>query len=184
MQSRILKSVLLSPLLVIMGCSSYAPMATVSSVDLKRFMGDWYVVANIPTFIEKEAYNPLENYRLEDDGTIATTFTFNDGSFDGELKTYHPKGYVLDSTTNALWGMQFIWPIKSDYRIVYLDEDYQNTIIARQARDYVWVMSRRPEISPQRYAHLKKVVEQLGYDVSRLQQPPHQPVNTEKENQL
>jgi lipocalin len=28
-------------------------METVPYVDLKRFMGDWYVVANIPTFVEK-----------------------------------------------------------------------------------------------------------------------------------
>ena len=39
-------------------------------VDLDRFMGDWYVIANIPTAIETEAYNAIESYRLDDDGTI------------------------------------------------------------------------------------------------------------------
>ena len=35
-----------------------------------------------------------------EDGTIATTFTFNKGSFDGELKQYHPKGFILDDIGN------------------------------------------------------------------------------------
>ncbi|MGB5735066.1 MAG: lipocalin family protein, partial [Thiohalocapsa sp.] len=50
-------------------------MDTVAKVDLERFMGDWYVVANIPTFVEKGAHNPVESYALNPDGTIATTFT-------------------------------------------------------------------------------------------------------------
>jgi apolipoprotein D and lipocalin family protein len=50
---------------------------TVSYVDLERFMGDWYVVASIPAFIEKGAHNAVESYALNSDGTIATTFRFN-----------------------------------------------------------------------------------------------------------
>ena len=57
--------------------SANAPMDTVDYVDLPRFMGDWYVIANIPTPFEKDAHNPIETYKLDGDGTIATTFTFN-----------------------------------------------------------------------------------------------------------
>ena len=117
--------------------------------DLPRFMGDWYVIANIPTFLEKDAYNPVESYALNEDGTIATTFTFNDGSFEGEEKVYHPQGFIRNSDTNAEWGMQFLWPIKADYRIVYLDEDYQYTVIGRNSRDYVWIMARNAQIPDQ-----------------------------------
>ena len=104
------------------GCASKGPeMKTVNYVDLERFMGDWYVIANIPTFLEKGAHNAVETYELNDDGTIATTFVFREDSFDGEEKRYTPKGFVKDTESNALWGMRFIWPLKSDYRIVYLD---------------------------------------------------------------
>ena len=92
-------------------------------------MGDWYVIGVIPTMIETEAYNALENYKLNADGTIATTFTFNKGSLTGAAKKYEPKGFVRPDTGNALWGMQFVWPIKAEYRIVYLDENYQRAII-------------------------------------------------------
>lgn len=159
-------------LLIISGCASYAPMKTVDSVDIQQFMGDWYVIANIPTFIEKDAFNAVESYRLQNDGSIATTFTFNKGSFDGELKTYNPTGYIKDRTSNAIWGMQFIWPVKADYRIVFLDENYQNTIIGRSARDYVWIMSRKPVIDEVEFNKLKSIVENLGYDITKLQKVP------------
>jgi len=147
-------------------------MKTVSHVDLERFMGDWYVVANIPTAIEKGAHNALESYALNPDGTIATTFTFNKGAFDGPKKTYHPKGFVLDTETNARWGMQFLWPIKADYRVIYLDEDYQTTVIGRAKRDYVWVMSRNPAFSDTEFEQMQAFIASVGYDPSHLERVP------------
>ena len=154
-------------------CASRGPdMQTVDYVDLERFMGDWYVIANIPTFLEKGAHNAVESYALNDDGTVATTFVFRDGSFDGEEKTYTPKGFVRDDGSNALWGMRFIWPIKADYRIVYLDKDYSQTVIARQKRDFVWIMARTPQISEDQYARLIEFTASIGYDVSKIERVP------------
>jgi apolipoprotein D and lipocalin family protein len=160
---------------ILSACASNGlpPIATVPQVDLPRFMGDWYVIAAIPTAIETEAYNAIENYKLEQDGTIATTFTYNKGSFDGKLKTYRPHGFVIENSGNALWGMQFIWPIKAEYRIAYLDEDYTQTVIARNARDYVWIMARTPTISDADYAQLTQFVTKLGYDIKKLRRVPH-----------
>ena len=135
-------------------------------------MGDWYVIANIPTALEKGAHNAVESYALNPDGSIATTFTFRDGGFDGERKRYEPKGFVKDPTSNALWGMRFIWPIKADYRIVYLDEDYTQTVIARQKRDFVWIMAREPEISDEDYQRMVEFVASIGYDTTKIERVP------------
>lgn len=148
----------------------------VKQVDLPKFMGDWYVIAAIPTMIETQSYNAIENYRLNSDGTIATTFSFNKGALDGPEKKYEPKGFVIPNTGNALWGMQFIWPIKAEYRITYLDPEYQRTIIARNARDYVWIMARTPHISDLEYADMVNLVSSYGYDVSKLRKVPQKPV--------
>lgn len=156
------------------GCTSQPPMPTVDYVNINRFMGDWYVIANIPTFIETEAHNAVESYRLNQDGTVATTFTFNDGDFDGDKKVYRPKGFILDTTTNAIWGMQFIWPVKADYRVVYLDKDYSQTIIGRTKRDYVWVMARAPSVPEAEYQKLVQVIARLGYDTDKLRKVPQQ----------
>ena len=147
-------------------------MKTVDHVDLERFMGDWYVIANIPTFIEKDAHNAVESYRLDDDGTVATTFTFRKGGFDGEKKVYHPRGYIVDEESNALWGMQFIWPFKGDYRIIYLDEDYTTTVIGRQKRDYVWLMARSPEPPQADYQRALEAIRAAGYDLDELRRVP------------
>ena len=135
-------------------------------------MGDWYVIANIPTFLEKGAYNAVESYRLDEHGVIRTTFQFNKGGFDGPLKTYHPKGFIRNKESNAVWGMQFIWPIKAEYLILYVSEDYRRTIIGRTKRDYVWIMARTPQMSEEDYGMLLKVVEEAGYDISKVQKVP------------
>jgi apolipoprotein D and lipocalin family protein len=147
-------------------------LATVDYVDLERFMGPWYVIANIPTFLEKGAHNAVETYSLNEDGTIATHFTFLEDGFDGKRKDYNPKGFVLDTDTNARWGMRFVWPIKADYRIVWLDEDYSMTVIAREARDFVWIMARTPTIADADYERLIDFVASIGYDVSKIERVP------------
>lgn len=151
-----------------------APMPTVEHVDLPRFMGDWYVIANIPTRLERGAHNAVENYALDDDGTIATTFTYRVGSFDGRLKSYHPRGFVKDRTSNALWGMQFIWPVKADYRIIHLDAAYSQTIVGREKRDYVWIMARTPTLPEDEYQRLLQIVAANGYDLQKVQRVPQQ----------
>lgn len=165
----------LSAVLLMSGCATEPEeLATVDFVDLDRFMGDWYVIANIPTFIEKGAHNAVENYSMNDDGSIATRFTFRADSFDGKEKEYNPKGFVTDTESNAVWGMRFIWPIKADYRIIYLDDDYSVTIIGRNKRDFVWIMAREPEMSDSRYKELIDFVESVGYDVAEVQRVPQE----------
>lgn len=157
------------------GCStSLPPIRTADNVDLARFMGDWYVIAHIPAFLDREAYNAVESYRMLDDGRIATTFSFNEGGFDGERKTFTPTGFVLDSTSNAVWGMRFIWPVKADFRIVYVDSNYRHTIIGRLKRDYVWVMARSPQVAADDMEHLVSIIAEQGYDTSQLRFVPQQ----------
>lgn len=149
-------------------------MKTVDYVDLDRFMGKWYVIANIPTFLEKGAHNAVETYELNDDGTVSTTFTFREGGFDGDEKEYKPRGFIRDKVTDAIWGMRFVWPIKADYRIVYLDDDYTRTIIGREKRDFVWIMARTPSVREEAYKRLIGSAGALGYDTAKIQRVPQQ----------
>jgi len=159
--------------MLVAGCgASMPPLKTVEHVDIPRFMGDWYVIANIPTWIEKGAHNAVESYRLDTDGTIATTFTFRKDGFEGPLKTYTPRGFILDARSNAVWGMQFIWPIKAEYLIIYLNEDYSQTVIGRSKRDYVWIMARAPGMPEADYQRITDWLATIGYDTRRLQRIP------------
>ena len=145
-----------------------APLRSVDYVDLERFMGRWYVIACIPTLIERNIFNAVETYRLNKNGTIATTFAFQKGGFDGPRREFHPRGFVQDKDTNAIWGMQFFWPLKADYRIIHVDSNYTNTIIGRKKRDYVWVMSREPKLDSTTYQTLVNKIAAAGYDIDDL----------------
>ena len=171
------KFLLLCILVLLSACQSSSkqqPLRTEAFVDLNRFAGDWYVIANIPTFIEVDAYNAIESYAKPVDGKMATTFTFNKGGFDGEKKTYKPIGFVRENSGNAVWGMQFIWPIKAEYRIVYVDDDYTVTIVGRTKRDYVWIMARQPFIADADYQQLLRIIKEEDYDLSQLRLVPQQ----------
>jgi len=145
-------------------------------VDLERFMGDWYVIGfipiTIPFFSEEGAHNGVESYRLTDEGVIETTYTFREGDFDGPERRFTPKGWVYDEETNAEWRMQFLWPFKAAYLIVYLDDRYQETIIGVPDRKHVWIMSRDPDMSDVDYQEMLNHVASLGYDVDEVQRVP------------
>ena len=160
--------------ILIAACTTGPPIHTVDSVNIEQFMGDWYVIASIPTFIEKDAYNATESYRLAEDGTIETTFSFNKGSFEGPRKVYRPRGFIQDKQSNAVWGMQFFWPFKAEYRIIYLTEDYSQTVIGRTKRDYVWIMARKPVIPQDDYNRILEFLRAQGYDLTKLRNVPHQ----------
>ena len=154
------------------GARNLPPIVPVANVDLPRFMGDWYVIATVPTRFEKNAFNALETYVLQPDGDVATSFRFRDGAFDGKLKKIHSTGFVKDGTGNAVWGVEVFWPIKAQYIVAYLKDDYSQTIVARDARDYLWVMVRTPTVSQADYDRLIDKAEHYGYRAADIRKVP------------
>ena len=155
------------------GCAAtLPPLKTVDHVDINRYMGPWYVIACIPTFIETKATNAIEKYTLLPDGTVDTVFTFHQGNFDGPLKRYNPHGFIVDKINNSTWGMQFIWPFKAEFLITYLKSDYSQTIIGRNKRDFFWIQARTPQIPESDYQGLLSILSAQGYDVTKVRKVP------------
>jgi apolipoprotein D and lipocalin family protein len=147
-------------------------MKTVAQVDLSRFMGDWYVVGNIPTFVERGAVNAVETYRMREDGRIDIAFTFRKGAPDGKRKRYRSTGFVINDKTGAEWRVQFFWPVKFPYFILELDPDYHYTVVGVPSRKYVWIMSRTPRLDEAVYRDLLNRLEGHGYDINKIQKVP------------
>lgn len=147
-------------------------------VELERFMGDWYVLAYIPIhlpplFSEKDAWNGVESYRLEPDGTIATTYTFRRGAFDGPVKRFTPRARVANPPLNSEWRMKFFWYLPAgDFLILHVDDEYRTTIIGVPDRSYVWIMARQPQLPDMDYQRLLEKVVASGYDLNELQRVP------------
>jgi apolipoprotein D and lipocalin family protein len=160
----------------ISGCETTekrAPLKLVDHVDIPRFMGKWFVVANIPTFIEKGAHNATESYELANDGSIDIKFRFNKDSFDGPVKEYHPRGFIYDKKSNAEWRVRFIWPFLADYLVIDLASDYSWTVIGVPSRSYLWIMARSPKIEEKTYSGIIERLSAQGYDTSKIETIPH-----------
>ena len=172
-----IKTLIVISTLLVASCTHQPrePMQTVSYVDINKFMGDWHVLANIPTFPERGAINPIERYTLNEDGTVDTSFSFINPR-NGAERELKATGYIQPDSNNAVWGMQFIWPIKADDRVVSLDPDYQTTIIGRKKRDYLWIMSRDPDLPREHLELLIEMAVQLGYDRGLIQFPERRKV--------
>jgi apolipoprotein D and lipocalin family protein len=148
------------------------PLETVAAVDLKKFMGDWYVIANIPTFVETGAHNAIEHYDLRSDGTVAITFTFHKDGFDGPLKTYKMTGTPVEGTNNARWTVSPFWPLRLPYYTVELDGNYEWVVVATPNRNYLWIMARKPTMNEDL---LKSITERMiarGFRAADIQRVP------------
>lgn len=158
---------------ILSACSSARQaLPAPTDFDLQRFMGDWYVIGFIPLFPERDAHNGVESYRLADDGAIEVAYQFRDGGFDAPLKTYRPSATVVEGSGDSRWKMQFIWPFKADYRVAYVSADYTETIIAREKRDYVWLMSKSWAMSEARYQRLLQRIVEMGYSLENFKRQP------------
>lgn len=168
------------PVGLLLGACSVMPpeqFPRMDSVNVDRYMGGWFVIAHISPGVVSDSYNNIERYQRGEGNRINTVYTYRDGGFDGEAKRMEPTGFVLDEGDGAVWAMQFIWPIKMEYTIAYVDAAYETTIVARSKRDWVWIMARRPQIDEATYQGLVQRVEALGYNISQLRKVPQQPLN-------
>jgi len=82
---------------------------------------------------------------------------------------------VRDTASNAVWDMQFVWPFKSEYRIILLTTDYSQTVVGRTKRDYVWIMARTPSLPEGDYRKILQFLEQEGYDIGQVKKVPQKP---------
>ncbi len=177
-----LRLLVLSLILIVAGaCTSSGPpplRGLERPVDLPRFMGPWYVVAYIPIhlpplFSERDAYNGVESYELQADGTIATTYTFRRGGFDGPEKRFTPRARVANPPLNSEWKMKFFWYLPAgDFLILHVDETYRTTIIGVPNRRHVWIMAREPALPEPEYQALLDLVAARGYDLAEIERVP------------
>jgi len=147
-------------------------LETVEYVDLERFMGDWYVIAIIPNFIEKDAVNGIESYQLLPNDRVKIDYRFALKSPEGKKKHLQPKAWVYNKETNAEWRVQFIWPLKVPYLIIDLARDYSYTVIGEPSRRLVWIMARKPCLDDDIYAGILQRLAKKGYDINKIKKMP------------
>lgn len=154
-------------------------MRTVPHVDLERYMGNWYVIAEIPYFAERNCVDSVESYALRPDGDIDNTFSCRRKSFDAPMKRVtSARAHVLDPTSNAAWRVRFFGVLSAQYRILELDPDYQWVLIGHPSRHYAWILARSRTLSDATYDEILRRARTHGFDPAQFSRVPQNPAAT------
>jgi apolipoprotein D and lipocalin family protein len=150
------------------------PLQTVP-VDLPRYMGRWYIIANIPYFAERDFVGSYAEWNLRPDGKIDDSYYAHKGSFDAELKHYQFLDTPVPGSEGGRWSVQVFWPVHVAQLTLYVDPDYHYTILGYPGKNLGWIFSRDPQMSDETYRAMLARLDQMGYDTSRFRRVPQQP---------
>jgi len=144
------------------------PLAVVDHVDLERYIGTWYEIATIPQRFQKGCVGVTATYSFLPDGKIRVINRCRKETLDGKLREVEGKAWVVDKTTNAKLKVQFFRPFSGAYWIIELDPDYQWAVVGHPNRNYLWILSRTPQMDPALYDDLIDRIGNKGYDIARI----------------
>lgn len=154
-------SVLLS---LLTGCGRLTvDNSVVTDFDLNRYLGDWYEIARFDHRFERGMQQTRATYTLREDGKVDV---LNSGMKDGKYSA--AKGVAKLTDTPARLRVSFWGPFYSDYRVMLVDDDYQYALVGGGSDDYLWILSRTPQISDDVRERLVHEAERRGYDTAKL----------------
>jgi lipocalin len=136
---------------------------TVESFDLNRYLGTWYEIARFNHIFERGMDHNEALYTICEDGTIRV---INSAIKNGEPKRV--TGIAKTTNTPALLRVSFFRPFYADYRVLYIDVDYQYALVGSASANYLWILSRTPEISDSAKDTLLTEAICRGYDTSKF----------------
>jgi apolipoprotein D and lipocalin family protein len=163
-------------LMLLAGCAGDGPpLKLADHVDLNRYAGRWYVIANIPYFAEKGNVGSWFDVSFAPDGTLRDLYNAHPRTLDAPLKQYTMGGYVVPGTGNAKWRESPFWPLYLSYLILYVDPDYRTALVGYPGRGYGWVLSRTPSMDDATYQALLRRFAADGYDINLFRRVPQMP---------
>ena len=151
-------------------------LQTVAHVDVGRYLGTWYEIANFPQSFQAGCTATTATYTLRRDGDIDVVNRCRKGSVDGPEKVAQGRARVVDTSSNAKLEVSFFRPFWGDYWIIDLGESYEYAVVGHPSRDYLWILSREPTLNAGVYDAIVSRLMAQGYETGRLVrtlQPPH-----------
>lgn len=154
------------------GGTAMTPLTTTATVDLDRYMGRWWVIANIPYFAENGKVATADVYALRDDGRIENVYVYRK-AFDKPEKQTKAVARVVPGTNNAQWQIAFFGGlVKADLLILEVAPDYSWALIGHPKRKMGWVFSRTQAMDAAQYETLRGKFAGYGYDTAQFQRVP------------
>jgi apolipoprotein D and lipocalin family protein len=150
------------------------PLAAIPSLDLPRYMGPWHEIARYPNRFQKQCTGAaLATYSLLPEGTVRVVNRCPqaDGKVDeaiGEARRIGPPGSAQLQVRFAPAWLSFLPMVWGNYWVVELDDAYQLAVVSEPTREYLWVLSRQPGLSPSAWSALTVRLQALGFEPARL----------------
>ena len=147
----------------------------VKELNLKEFMGRWYVIALIPNWIEENNITSVDDYVLNKDGTIDITYT---AIKNNKTKTIKQKATIINKDIPARWEVQFIKPwipfYKAPYEVILLDDNYDYMVVGYPNNQFGWIMSRKKTLDDNTYNEILDILSlDFGYDKNNFKKVHH-----------
>lgn len=156
-------------LLALCGCAaSTDSIASVRNFDSKRYLGTWYEIARLPHRFERDLDFVSAHYSEQGDGTIRVV---NRGQRDGKEREAVGKAHFKGASDVGELRVSFFGPFYGDYRIVELAPDYSSAIVTSSTKNYLWILSRTPQLSQKTLEKYLAQIREWGFDVSALEYP-------------
>lgn len=154
------------------GVDRKSELEVVGVVDLSRFAGRWYEIARLPNRFEKKCADSVTaTYTLRSDGKVEVVNRCRKAN--GEYTTAKGKAKITDKKTNAKLKVTFFWPFYGDYWILDLGSNYEYAVVGAPNRDYLWILSRTPQLDEQLYQSLLAKMATRGFETERMIRTSH-----------
>jgi apolipoprotein D and lipocalin family protein len=155
-----------------------AEVKTVPSVNVDRYVGKWYEIAKYPNRFQKKCIaNTTATYTKKADGRLEVLNSCR--TENGETDEAKGEAKIVDKNTNArlkvrfapgfLSLLPFVW---GDYWVIDLDREYKYAVVGTPSRDYLWILSRTPELDENTYQGIISRIKEQGFDPNRLVKTP------------
>lgn len=154
---------------VLTGCTGVPEnVAPVTGFEPQRYLGTWYEVARLPHPFEEGLSYVQATYSENDDGSIAV---LNEGfnAESGEWEKAEGVARLVGSPDTAHLKVSFFGPFYASYIVMALDkQDYQYSLVTGPDRDYLWILSRSPQMDPSVKDRLVDQARAANYPVDDL----------------
>ncbi len=148
---------------------------TVKDFELPRYLGTWYEIARLDHRFERGLSQVTAEYSMRDDGGVRVANRGYDQS-SGKWNEAIGKAYFTGESDIGQLKVSFFGPFYGGYNIIELDKtDYQYSLVAGPDRNYLWVLSRSPEMNRATLDRLIGIAKELGFatdELIRVQQSP------------
>ena len=148
---------------------------TITALDVPRYLGTWYEIAKFPNWFQKKCVsNTKAVYTAKSDGNLRVlnscrTTSGETSEAEGLARQIGPKDSPKLEVRFAPEWLSFLPMVWGDYWVIDLDSQYQVAAVSDPRREYLWVLSRTPQLDPKVYDDLLQRLKQQQFDIQKLE---------------